>query len=155
MHGTIPPAVAALPDLQLFNAAKNDLTGIVPPLGSEALHTLDLQHNRLEGPIPEHLAENNPNLVKLDLSHNEFHGILPVHITSLHFLRFLDLSYNRLEGSIPVRIGDMKVLQGLFLNNNLFVGTIPLTMTRDDLQIVQLFLEHNRLSGTVPIELAR
>ena len=60
----------------------------------------------------------------------------------------------QLYGPIPSTIGRLNALKGLFLNDNRLMGTIPTSLTRENMELVQIFFEHNDLSGTIPAAMA-
>ena len=56
----------------------------------------------------------------------------------------------KLYGTIPQNVGQLKRLESLILNRNHFVGTIPPSLTRSDLNLINVDLSGNDLSGTIP-----
>ena len=77
----------------------------LPPPVLEVLCKFHLQHIRLKGTIPDHLYNNDPNMVNQEMWNNEIHLILPVHTTYMHFLFLNYLIRNHLKGSISASIG--------------------------------------------------
>ncbi|KAI5061332.1 hypothetical protein GOP47_0023837 [Adiantum capillus-veneris] len=79
--GLLPPNLCQmLPYLTTLNLSFNDFSGEIP-LGLKDclfLHSLDLQGNRLSGPIPPYLATGLiPHLLSLNLSSNSLSGPIP------------------------------------------------------------------------------
>ena len=64
------------------------------------LESLNLDSNRLSGPIPPELG-GLPNLTELELSDNELSGPIPPELGGLSNLTRLRLSGNQLSGCIP------------------------------------------------------
>ncbi|KAK8985588.1 hypothetical protein V6N11_068837 [Hibiscus sabdariffa] len=85
---------------------------------------VDFSSNRLDGRIPEVLAEFHALLV-LNLSHNSLTGPLPPSLGSMAELESLDLSSNKLGGRIPSELTKLTFLEVLNLSHNKFVGPIP------------------------------
>ncbi|XP_009787248.1 uncharacterized protein At1g24485-like [Nicotiana tabacum] len=82
-----PPRITAL-YLSGFN-----LSGSLPDLSSmDALHTIDLSDNNLDGPIPDFLG-TLPNLKELNLSNNQFSGSIPASLSNKNGLN-IDISGN-------------------------------------------------------------
>mmetsp|Transcript_9635 Transcript_9635/g.14119 ORF Transcript_9635/g.14119 Transcript_9635/m.14119 type:complete len:678 (-) Transcript_9635:387-2420(-) len=154
MKGTIPEVIFRdLPNLIIINFNNNNLEGTLPAITNSLrnLRSLELEKNRFIGTLQKDMGSIfQKSMEKLDLSHNGFVGKIPDSITYIQGLTYLDLSFNLLNGSIPKNIGNLKHLKGLFLNENDLIGTIPPSITRVDLQLVQVFLESNALSGTLP-----
>lgn len=86
--------------------------------------SIDFSSNRLEGPIPDILA-NLKALYSLNLSHNAISGSIPPVLENLHQLESLDLSGNYLNGTIPAQLANLTFLSFLNLSNNQLVGSIP------------------------------
>ncbi|XP_031375480.1 receptor-like protein 52 [Punica granatum] len=116
---------------------------------SEELEWLDLNGNKISGPIPEWFGRVWSNtLTALSLSSNNFTGEIPSSICQLSSLRDLDLSDNRL-GTIPRCFGKLSNLSYLDLFSNNFTGEIPSSICQLS-SLRDLDLSYNRLVGTIP-----
>ncbi|XP_076899026.1 MDIS1-interacting receptor like kinase 2-like [Bidens hawaiensis] len=88
-----------------------------------SLQRLDLNHNRLVGPVrPE--FRKLPRLYCVDYSSNHLSGDLSSqNLSDCYHLEYLDLSSNKLDGDIPVlNISNFKHLS---LSHNHFTGIVP------------------------------
>lgn len=128
------------------------LTGPIPEktLGKlDALHTLSLRSNRLNGRLPSDIS-SLPSLRFLFLQHNNFSGQIPTKFSPN--LSVLDLSFNTFKGQIPQTIQNLTQLVGLNLQNNSLSGPIPkLTLPR----LKRLNVSYNQLSGSIPSALQK
>ncbi|MFZ1706028.1 MAG: hypothetical protein WAT79_16905 [Saprospiraceae bacterium] len=141
---------------------------------------LNLNSNRLEGPIPDdivHLRQitklllndnrltigNNTdslpkgwsfmqNLEVLNLSSNILGGPVIVELGSLTNLKILNLSLNYFKNSLPSSLGNLQNLKQLLLNQNEISGVIPSTFGQLS-NIEEIILSKNQLSGILPKEL--
>lgn len=156
MHGTIPPSIAALPNLIDVNLAENRITGILRPFRSTKLRTLDLGSNDLHGCIPAVFIAANKSFQYLSLTKNRLSSTIPESLSDLTSIDTLNLSDNNLHGTIPRSLGKLALLKHLHLNNNFFVGPIPPTLATShpingkvgDL-LEKIHLQDNQLSGKV------
>ncbi|MBO9661696.1 hypothetical protein [Dokdonella sp.] len=99
LDGVIPEFGNKYPNLLLFNASHNELTGRIPSLADLLeLQFLALGHNRLTGSLPDH--SNNRKLETLWLESNQLTGSLPsfADLTSLYYLQ---LGGNQFSGDPP------------------------------------------------------
>eukprot|EP00752_Nemacystus_decipiens_P006448 g5808.t1 len=88
---------------------------------------LDLNNNRVRGPIPEALGALS-NLTALYLTNNQLTGPIPEALGALSNLTALDLGGNQLTGPIPEALGALSNLTALYLRNNQLTGTVPLSI---------------------------
>jgi Leucine-rich repeat (LRR) protein len=177
LEGSLPPALANLPNLRVLELDANALTGSLPrdlgrlgnlralrmglnrlsgalprELGSlSRLEILALPFNRLTGGLPPELGRLT-TLRILDLSGNDLSGSIPVQTGQLRSLEYLDLSGNRLTGGIPAELGSLAGLEGLSLGDNQLSGPIPREMGSLT-ALLQLGLGDNQLTGQIPREL--
>ncbi|XP_010520745.1 PREDICTED: putative receptor-like protein kinase At3g47110 [Tarenaya hassleriana] len=138
-----------------LNLSGLGFTGFISPsIGNLSfLTSLQLQRNRLYGPIPEEIA-NLFRLRNLNLSSNSLEGSLPSNTSKLVELKVLDLTSNKISGPIPVNIGYLTKLQVLSLGKNLLHGPLPPSMANLSLLTV-LNLDTNSLNGPIPESLSR
>lgn len=155
LHGSIPPALGDLSNLEVLNLSDNRLSGLIPPaLGYlYALDVLDLSDNRLSGLIPGELGSfitvrsspavpwhggNQPG----GALHREIAYEVPglaerrrdesisgqQGSPTVHgmWLKVLNLGGNRLSGQIPQALGNLYTLEKLHLQNNNLSGPIPI-----------------------------
>ncbi|KAL2337715.1 hypothetical protein Fmac_012161 [Flemingia macrophylla] len=125
-----------------LNISHNLLTELEGPLQNITSHliSLDLHHNKLQGPIPVF----NGYPWRLDYSSNNF-GFIPRDIGNYLSVTFLYLSNNNLHGSIPISLCRSR-LALLDLSFNKISGTIPSCLMSLDV----LDLKMNNLSGSIP-----
>jgi Leucine-rich repeat (LRR) protein len=173
--GTLPSHIfSGFPDLQIFDASYNLMTGKLPQnmIPNEALTFLALQGNSLTGEVSGLLPELQ-GLTHLDVSNNQFKswhvdlgamtslnylflannpfpvGSFPPFVTLLTNLQELSLKGTQRTGIIPASLGNLQQLVLLDLDNNQFSGAIPSAIGMlDKLQF--LLLNRNRLQGSVP-----
>ncbi|KAL4423669.1 hypothetical protein ABPG75_000970 [Micractinium tetrahymenae] len=69
LTGSIPPSLAALPDIMRFAASNNSLTGSIPPFASPHLSVLMLDNNNLAGAVPDSLLHSS-SLLRLNVKGN-------------------------------------------------------------------------------------
>lgn len=149
LSGELPKTLGNMTSLVRFDASMNELTGTIPselcelPLGS-----LNLYENRLEGPIPEALAESL-NLYELKLFNNRLSGSLPRKLGENSPLQSLDVSYNEFSGQVPQNLCAGGKLQDFVLISNSFSGEIPDSLGNCK-SLLRVRLRHNQLSGSIP-----
>lgn len=137
-----------------LNLESNRLSGPIPAqLGDLVyLRYLNLGGNRLTGGIPSELG-NLPNLEYFSLSSNRLTGSIPAQLGNLTNLRYFSLFTNRLIGDIPPQLGNFSNLLTFFdLGSNQLTGGIPAQLGNlSGLQ--QLYLYSNQLTGTIPAQI--
>ncbi|KAI9087733.1 hypothetical protein K1719_030365 [Acacia pycnantha] len=149
LSGELPRGWSKLTALRLLDASMNHLTGTIPDdLCRLPLESLNLYENRLEGELPESIADS-PNLYELRLFGNRLTGKLPSSLGKNSPLRWIDLSTNQFWGEIPASLCDQGQLEELLMIYNLFSGEIPASLGMCQ-SLTRVRLGYNRLSGEVP-----
>ncbi|WMV06788.1 hypothetical protein MTR67_000173 [Solanum verrucosum] len=147
-NGTIPSWIFDLPSLIVLYLRNNTFSGKIQEFKSKTLLEVALNQNKLEGPIPKSLL-NQQSLQLLLLSHNNISGQIASAICDLKTLFLLDLRSNNLEGTIPQCLGEMSTVWILDLSNDSLSGTINTTFSIGNrLNIIKL--DGNKLQGKVP-----
>ncbi|KAH7519103.1 hypothetical protein JRO89_XSUnG0135900 [Xanthoceras sorbifolium] len=147
--GELPVKWLNTTTLRRFDASMNELTGTIPiELCELQLESLNLFENRLEGTIPESIAQSK-NLYELKLFNNKLHGVLPSQLGKNSPLGSLDVSYNRFSGEIPESLCSKGSLEDLVLIHNSFSGKIPGGLGNCH-SLRRVRLKQNLLSGSVP-----
>ncbi|MYA42704.1 MAG: hypothetical protein F4087_01420 [Gemmatimonadetes bacterium] len=85
---------------------------------------LDLDWNRLNGPIPAQLGTLT-RLRNLFLDHNALIGTIPPELGALSNLTVLVLGNNELTGEIPSELGRLSDLSTLRIGHHAFTGPLP------------------------------
>ncbi|KAK8531273.1 hypothetical protein V6N13_093018 [Hibiscus sabdariffa] len=153
LGGTLPSSIAH-PSLKFLDLQANRIFGPIPrEIGNLSNITeLSLTSNLLNGAIPEEISLLSM-LERLFLSHNFFSGRIPVTLSKLKHLGLVDLANNKLSGEIPGSLGDLGQLSYLFLNNNLLSGSIPSKLLNCE-NLYKLDLSYNQLIGRIPPQIA-
>ena len=114
------------------------------------LHSLRLDSNMLQGPLPI----PPPSTLVYRVTKNELIGEIPPLICNMNSLRVLDLSGNNLSGRVPPCLANFsRSLSILDLGSNNFDGPIPQAcMMPNSLRVIDL--GENRFQGQIPISLA-
>ncbi|KAM3317140.1 hypothetical protein ACQJBY_035015 [Aegilops geniculata] len=116
------------------------------------LSYLALDNNKLEGVLPNSIANLSTNLEYFSVTGNMLHGNIPEGIGNLVNLQLLQMDGNFLHGKIPESIGNLGILAELYLNNNSLSGPIqPMLGNLTALSI--LALAQNVLTGPIPSSL--
>ena len=118
-----------------------------------SLHTLRLDYNLLEDPIPDEFGKAMNSLQNLYVSDNKLQGEVPSFFGVICKLQRLDLSRNKFKGEFPSFIQNSSwcgrhIFRELSLSHNQITGKIPESVRLlSELQI--LSLEENSLEGDV------
>ncbi|XP_009145147.1 receptor-like protein 9b [Brassica rapa] len=112
------------------------------------MRLIDLSNNKLSGPFPTWILENNPRLEVLNLQNNALHTLrLP---SLVHNLRLLDLSANNFEDRLSDDFGKiLSSLRQINLSSNKFKGRLP-TSVGEMKDIHAINFAHNNFSGNLP-----
>ncbi|GLT41626.1 hypothetical protein SLA2020_156740 [Shorea laevis] len=172
LNGTLPPWIFTLPFLKGLYLNHNQFQGQINQFQQKSLIRLDLSNNKLQGSIPNSIA-NLVNLSYLDLSSNHFSDLVVSDIFSLQNLETIILSNNNLSlrmnvdanftlpkltnvflsscnlSEFPIFLRHSNGLQSLVVSKNSIHGNIPEWICeKDDLEILDL--SHNNLIGKIP-----
>ncbi|XP_057973732.1 uncharacterized protein At4g06744-like [Malania oleifera] len=146
----VGPYIQNLPDIAIFHANSNNLSGTIPLTISRLryLYELDVSNNRFTGGFPAAILSAT-KLTFLDLRYNSFSGTIPPQLFNLN-LDVLFLNNNKFGGGIPDTLGNTSAVYVTFANNG-FTGQIPgsIGLARNLREV--LFL-NNQLSGCLPYE---
>ncbi|CAI9113846.1 OLC1v1014531C1 [Oldenlandia corymbosa var. corymbosa] len=155
IHGSLPPEMGHLYNLELLNLTFNHFNGTFPDEIGQAsgLQQLSASYNSFSGEIPATLGKLS-GLGQLDLSNNKFSGKIPETLGDLEQLRMLLLNNNLLWGQIPRSLGKCKSMDTLDLAHNNLTGSIPREILGMHEMRGYLNLSHNQLEGNLPIELS-
>ncbi|KAK9706737.1 hypothetical protein RND81_07G148600 [Saponaria officinalis] len=135
--------------LRYFDASMNQLTGTIPTeLTQLELASFNLYENKLEGSIPENVADSR-NLYELKLFSNRFTGELPRKLGENAPVNLIDVSNNLLTGSLPPNLCAKGKLSQLLMINNSFSGEIPTSLEKCA-TLTRVRLNNNNFSGEVP-----
>ena len=126
LHGSIPPELGDLVNLEYLSLSSNQLSGSIPSElgGLVNLEYLSLSGNKLSGSIPPELGDL-ANLRNLYLGSNKLSGSIPSEVAQLDQLTKVGLEYNHLVGSIPPEFETLETLVDLRLKYNRLSGRIP------------------------------
>ncbi|KAF7109868.1 hypothetical protein CFC21_110063 [Triticum aestivum] len=116
------------------------------------LQYLSLGHNKLQGVIPNSMANLSTNLRYFSVSGNMLRGSIPEGIGNLVNLQHLQVDGNFLDGKIPESIGNLRILAELYLSNNGLSGPIP-PMLGNLTALITLDLSQNVLACPIPSSL--
>ncbi|XBI39462.1 hypothetical protein VPH35_124227 [Triticum aestivum] len=119
---------------------------------SSMLQYLALGHNKLQGVLPNSMANLSTNLRYFSVSGNMLRGNIPEGIGNLVNLQHLQVDGNFLDGKIPESIGNLRILVELYLSNNGLSGPIP-PMLGNLTALIILDLSQNVLTGPIPSSL--
>ncbi|PIA54654.1 hypothetical protein AQUCO_00900904v1 [Aquilegia coerulea] len=145
-----------LPNLQLFIAGGNNLTGPLPSSLSNAstLERIDLSLNNFNGRVP--LLGNLQNIRYINLAGNQLTSDGPsgmAFLTSLANsakLQVFAVSKNRLRGKLLPSIGNLsKELSQLYMGGNQLGGSLPAEIS-NLAGLSMLALEFNSFTGNLP-----
>ncbi|KAE8683765.1 hypothetical protein F3Y22_tig00111191pilonHSYRG00234 [Hibiscus syriacus] len=151
--GEIPPSICNLSHSDIvLDLSHNNLSGAIPRcLGLRNIYVLDLQMNHLHGTIPDFCVKGSHELHTLNLNNNDFDGPLPMSLANCHNLEVLNLGNNKINDTFPHWLGTLPRLQVLVLRANYFYGQIiDLRIGSPFLTLRILDLSHNKLSGYLP-----
>lgn len=105
---------------------------------------LKLDHNNLEGYIPESFFAALTNLTVVDLSHNRLSGTLSARVGGARVLERLALSHNALSGTLPPELAGVGTR--LYLEPSIDADATERGLSHLD-------VSHNNISGIVPSEI--
>ncbi|KAF8046867.1 hypothetical protein N665_3372s0001 [Sinapis alba] len=157
ISGTISPSLSKLQHLESLSLINlKEIRGPFPQflLRLPKLKHINIESNRLSGPLPTNIGMLSPHLETLTLSGNQFAGAIPSSISNLTRLNELSISNNLLTGRIPPVIGNLKLMSILKLDGNRLSGPIP-DFFKSMNKLRHLALSRNRLSGKLPPSLGR
>ncbi|KAG2687690.1 hypothetical protein I3760_09G063300 [Carya illinoinensis] len=149
LSGGFPSGMSNLTALRLLDVSMNELTGTIPDeLCRLPLESLNLYENRLEGSLPESIA-NSTGLYELRLFRNGLTGELPKNLGRDSPLKWLDISSNQFSGELPAALCQKGALEELLMIDNHFSGPIPASLGECQ-SLTRVRLGFNRFSGEVP-----
>ncbi|KAF8645957.1 hypothetical protein HU200_066048 [Digitaria exilis] len=158
--GQIPTSLGNLSLLSYLNLERNMLQS-TDNEGWEFFHalrncssltSLSLSSNKLQGAIPDSIANLSTSLARLLMSGNSLSGIVPQSIGKFSSLVQLILDDNHLTGTIEEWVSDLTQLRYFSVAENQFTGVIPPNLGNLK-SLLRLHLSYNNLQGGIPVEI--
>ncbi|XP_066336274.1 pollen receptor-like kinase 3 [Miscanthus floridulus] len=113
-----------------------------------------LTHMNLSGTFDFGAIAKLPRLHSVNLKHNALSGPLPASLGTLRGLRALYLSSNNFSGPIPADVfANMRWLKKLYLDNNRITGPLPADAIANAPRLIELHLDRNQIDGPIPFRL--
>ncbi|XP_024950818.2 receptor-like protein 11 [Citrus sinensis] len=152
LEGPLPPSLINCVDLQFLDVGNNSLSGPIPEyLGNSTLEILDMRMNKFSGSLPQTFAKSCV-LVSLNLNGNRLEGPLPPSLVNCRHLEVIDVGNNQINDTFPHWLDVLPELQVLTLRSNRFRGPIDDTKTRVPFPKLRIIdLSYNRFTGVLPI----
>lgn len=125
-----------------------EISPCIGNLTSHNLSVVDLHMNKFLGVIPSTFTKDSI-LRNLDLNGNKLEGPLP--LLNCRKLEVLDLGNNKINDTFAKWLESLPMLQVLILRSNKFHGPIISQKTRFPFRMLRIMdLSHNRFSGLLP-----
>jgi hypothetical protein len=118
--GSLPAVSAFAPNLDVFYANNNNLSGNLPSTLSAWTKSgkwFSVAANRLSGTLPDGLFASPNSFDFFRVDDNQLHGSIPSEISSQSALQRLNLSHNSFSGELT-----LPAVDECFVDNNLFSG---------------------------------
>eukprot|EP00268_Persea_americana_P065209 TRINITY_DN8669_c0_g1_i1.p1 TRINITY_DN8669_c0_g1~~TRINITY_DN8669_c0_g1_i1.p1 ORF type:complete len:1062 (+),score=128.23 TRINITY_DN8669_c0_g1_i1:307-3186(+) len=152
--GEIPSSICEARSLRILNLSNNKFNGYLPTcLGetSNYLEILNLGGNDFQGNVPD-MFKKNCRVRTLNLNRNRLEGPIPQSISSCKTLEVIDLGNNRLNDNFPFWLQNLSNLRILILRSNTFHGPIVHSHTPSpSFPFLQIFdISSNSFTGVVP-----
>ncbi len=151
--GQIPQSLGHLNALESLDLSYNRLEGDIGSLDFgrfPAFHTCILSSNLLAGSFPVWLLNVSSVLQNLQLAGNRLTGSLPSWIDQLSSVHSLDLRNNSLSGTLPLSLASMSGLSRISLTGNAHIsGRLPSNIGNLK-NLIALNMGSMNLSGTLP-----
>lgn len=152
LTGGIPSKICNLSSLVVLDLSNKNMSGEISPcignLTSHNLSVVDLHMNKFLGVIPSTFTKDSI-LRNLDLNGNKLEGPLP--LLNCRKLEVLDLGNNKINDTFAKWLESLPMLQVLILRSNKFHGPIINQKTRFPFRMLRIMdLSHNRFSGLLP-----
>ena len=153
LHGTIPPELGNLTELEFLSFRRNYLVGTIPGTLGNLSHVwlFNMYGNELNGPIPPELGKL-ASVQWFYLDYNHLGGPIPAALEELPVVRAIVLGNNQLSGPIPPELGNLSTLEFLWLNDNQLSSSIPPELGQLN-NLCDMDLSDNQLTGSIPPEL--
>ena len=150
LKGRIPPEIALLSGLAVFDVYGNDLEGTIPAEMEKlsSLTDLILHENSFMGTFPSWISSMT-NLEHIDFARNSFYGAIPSTLGQLPRLQSLNLENNQFNGTLD-RFTDCRAMQYLRLGNNQISGELTSDVLMSWAIIEELDVSTNQLAGNLP-----
>ncbi|KDO39826.1 hypothetical protein CISIN_1g037195mg, partial [Citrus sinensis] len=111
----------------------------------------DMRMNKFSGSLPQTFAKSCV-LVSLNLNGNRLEGPLPPSLVNCRHLEVIDVGNNQINDTFPHWLDVLPELQVLTLRSNRFRGPIDDTKTRVPFPKLRIIdLSYNRFTGVLPI----
>eukprot|EP00985_Skeletonema_marinoi_P015703 scaffold8179_cov126-Skeletonema_marinoi.AAC.4 len=111
LSGSLIDEIGLLKNLRFLILEQGTIEGEIPEsIGNLPLLIVDLDFNRLIGPIPPSLY-NIKSLLQLDLNDNQMTGLLSSDVKHWQKMTYLQLNNNAFTGIIPSELGQLQKLR--------------------------------------------
>ncbi|KAL6010193.1 hypothetical protein ACLOJK_000624 [Asimina triloba] len=152
LHGSLPPSLGLLTNLQALDVSSNSLAQEIPPsIGNlTSLNHLYLRSNQFSGDIPQELGGLG-NLIGLQIAENQLTGMIPSSIYNISSIQIFSVTSNKLVGQLPEDMGlRFPKLTQLYMGSNQLSGTIPSSLSNiSGMQFLNL--PENDFQGSLPL----
>eukprot|EP01039_Chlorochromonas_danica_P002287 gene2287-2503_t len=152
LRGLFPDDISRLPYLETVMLDHNHLEGGVPDYAFQKCHHLQIisvQYNQLSGEVAFENFCHLQELREVWLTGNKLTGPIQDSVCKLTALTHLCLAKNAFVGNIPDQIGKLQNLLYLSLGENQLEGVVPQSIVGLH-QLQTLSLHSNKLTGRVP-----
>ena len=116
LTGELPESITDMDRIRDIDISHNKLSGPLPKWTDgqspmEEMDNLYLEHNAFTGQIPASFLRDLPHLGYIDLSYNKLEGKLPEELAELTSLKYWHSNHNSLTGKLPTAYSSMTRLR--------------------------------------------
>lgn len=154
-EGRIPSAIESLPNLQFIAINGNELTGGIDSFFQlTSLEEIYMGFNSLSDSFSNASFNKLSNLRILDMNNNKLSGPLPDALWALENLEVVNFHFNALDGHINIKqLAEQHPIKYLDVSENFLGGGLPSSLNQLK-QLTHLDVSSNRFEELLPLDLA-